>query len=76
MIFEEIIILVFFSILVCMATNNKSIASGTVYARSPFYQMEKVLIEILNSSVKWRESGHNLFNFRHSVIQISSYGVG
>ena len=44
MIAEEIIIQIFFpffSILVSMATNNKSTASRTIHAHSPFYHMEK-----------------------------------
>ena len=44
MISEEIIIQIFFqffSILVSMATNNKSIASRAIHAHSPFYHMEK-----------------------------------
>ena len=43
MISEEIIIEIFFPfrILVSMATNSKSIASGAIHAHSPFYHMEK-----------------------------------
>ena len=51
---EEMISFVFFSILVSMATNDKSTASEAIYARSSFFHMEKVSVSIgiLNSPFK------------------------
>ena len=39
-----------------MATNNKSIPIGSIYACSLFYHMEKVLIGIFKSPIKWRDN--------------------
>ena len=71
----------FFSILVPMATNYKSTASGAIYAQFSFYYVDKSFIVVLYSPFKWKDNngvknGQNPFHFSHSIIHTSTYGDG